>query len=81
MIQDLSEHRIPASRRAVCVSCGEAVDTGARSTFQRACGWIQRGGHLVLAERAPQWMCRPCVDRLKVGAPVHQIALFDERQE
>lgn len=84
-IEDLSDRtRIPPYRRALCASCGEPVDIAARSTFQRVTGWIQNrsaGGanHVTLAERSPAWMCRPCVDRLKVGADVNQGALFDER--
>jgi hypothetical protein len=79
------EPYIPPSRRAACSSCGTTIDIQARSTFQLVTGWIQNrsaGGanHIVLPERSPSWMCRPCVDRLKVGADVNQGALFDERR-
>jgi uncharacterized protein YlaI len=77
---------IPPHRRALCATCGQAVDVAARSTYQRVSGWIQNrraGGvnHITLMERSPAWMCRDCVDRIKVGVSVNQGALFDERED
>jgi hypothetical protein len=67
-----------------CERCGVDVVPGRNGAYQRASGWHGRargaGGqnHLALIEREQRFLCRPCVDLLRLDhVDVEQLSLFD----
>ena len=72
---------IPASRRALCVYCGELIDTAANHTFQLGYGWIEQrrggGNHATqLMQMKNQYACKECIAKLRKGISTDQGSLF-----
>lgn len=76
--------RIPASRRAACFHCQSPLDINSPGTYTLTVGWTRQraqGGtnQVTLAEHMRVWCCRDCIDRLRAGVGIDQLAMFDER--
>jgi len=81
MSNDSTGLGIPVSRRALCVYCGELIDTAADHVFQLAYGWVEnrkRGGsHATqFMERRNKYACKFCIALLRKGISPDQQSLF-----
>lgn len=69
---ELIASRIPERFRAECEFCHLELDVRQTGTHQWTAGWVMQreggGGHgISLAERAPRWAHRYCVERAVRG--------------
>ena len=71
----------PLSMQAKCFHCNDSIDT--RQAYQYVKGWtkVRRKGSgintLALLERTDRYACPACIDKLKKGLGINQMALFD----
>jgi hypothetical protein len=71
---------------ARCFYCGDSVEPGSPSTYQRVVGWerhglrrpsgIRGGSDISLRELRAEWACPVCIDRLKHGVSPAQEELL-----
>lgn len=73
---------VPLRFQASCFHCHEYVDIRQEGVYQYVHGWVKarrKGGTntIALQERTDRYACVNCIDKLKKGLGINQMALFD----